>query len=490
MNETPTARSWDRLLSTPTWYALAITATVLSGNRWGIPGLAWLAPIPWLVLAARTKGWRSWLGLASAVLVAQTLVTLKIVTAPLSPLLAPMFSIPAAIGVLLLLIVYRALRRRGGALASLYGLVAVNVLLEQISLAHGEMGAWGVSATALVDDLPLMQLTALGGLPLVGLLMTWVASLTATLLLSDDRRPLVPHVLPLVGVLVAAYGWGAWRLDAALDDDAPTVRVGAVTTTMGLGEGNALPDAAALQENVDHLFARSERAADLDAQVIVWNEAATVVEPEDEAALLDLGRAFARRRGVDLVLAYGVLVSTEPLMLRNEYAWLGSDGTLLEQYAKHHPVPGEPSVRGEAPLDALHRPWGVGVGAICYDYDFPTMSLAHGRLGAGLAVVPSSDWRGIDPYHTAMSRIRGIEGGYAVFRSVRWASSAGYDAYGRTRGFTTATDPDDVLVVSMPVGHVDTLYTRVGYVPLRGLALLVLLGVGVAVARGYRERSA
>lgn len=66
-------------------------------------------------------------------------------------------------------------------------------------------------------------------------------------------------------------------------------------------------------------------------------------------------------------------------------------------YQKHHPVPGEPSIRGTEPLRVLARPYGRVGGAICYDYDFPALAREHARLGADLVVVPSSDWRGIDP---------------------------------------------------------------------------------------------
>ena len=77
-----------------------------------------------------------------------------------------------------------------------------------------------------------------------------------------------------------------------------------------------------------------------------------------------------------------VLIEETPLRLENKYVWFAPNGEVLDTYHKHHPVPGEPSIRGSAPLRTVDRPYGRAAGAICYDYDFPSMAAAHGRLGA------------------------------------------------------------------------------------------------------------
>jgi len=42
-------------------------------------------------------------------------------------------------------------------------------------------------------------------------------------------------------------------------------------------------------------------------------------------------------------------------------------------------------------------------GAICYDYGFPAIARDNAQDGAGVALVPASDWRGIDPEHGRMA---------------------------------------------------------------------------------------
>ena len=101
-------------------------------------------------------------------------------------------------------------------------------------------------------------------------------------------------------------------------------------------------------------------------------------------------------------------------------------------------------------------------------------------------VVPSSDWRGIDPFHTQIARIGAISGGFALVRSVRWATSAAFDAYGRTRA-TMAVDEqhDRVMLATVPVTRVPTIYAAVGDAPVVALCLALVAAV---IVRARRRR--
>lgn len=115
------------------------------------------------------------------------------------------------------------------------------------------------------------------------------------------------------------------------------------------------------------------------------------------------------------------------------------------------------------------------------------MALEHAASGAGLVVVPSSDWRGIDPYHTQMARLRAIEGGFSVFRPVRAATSAAFDAYGRMRASMPFFENNSrVFTASVPTERVPTLYAVIGDSPavLCGSYLLMVWAIAM---RGRRE---
>jgi len=138
-------------------------------------------------------------------------------------------------------------------------------------------------------------------------------------------------------------------------------------------------------------------------------------------------------------------------------------------------------VTGTDPLRALVRPYAAAAGAICYDYDFPAMALGHAAVGAGLVAVPSSDWRGIDPYHGQMARVRAIEGGFSILRPARAATSWAFDAYGRPRAsLPFFEDNDRVMLASLPTERVPTLYARIGDLP--ALAYALVLGAAIMAA--------
>ena len=46
--------------------------------------------------------------------------------------------------------------------------------------------------------------------------------------------------------------------------------------------------------------------------------------------------------------------------------------------------------------------------------DFPGHLKQAGRRNADIMLVPSNDWREIDPWHSHMARLRGVEQGFTI----------------------------------------------------------------------------
>lgn len=341
------------------------------------------------------------------------------------------------------------------------------------------MGTWATSSAGVPDDLVLLQLASVLGVAGIGFVMGWVPAWIAAVLANPKRR-WRGHTVALAAALAAVFGFGTWRL--AQPSKAPTVSVAAVTTDLGFGEGG-LPDSETLAAEVDALFTRSLHAAERGARLIVWNEGATAVRPNEEPALLERGRAFAAEHQVDLVLAYIVVTHEAPLAFDNLAVFIADDGAVLTRYYKRHPVPGE-TEPSDNPVPRLERPYGTVSLGICYDADFPEMARAHAAVGADLVALPSSDWAGIDPIHTKMSRLRAIEGGYAMLRSTRWAASAGFDSLGRVRGWMrTDEEHDQVLVTELPIARRSTVYSRIGDWPMAFAGLYLLMLTALALRR-------
>ncbi len=465
-------------------------ATVLTGPRWGIAPLAWVAPVPYLIWARQARGWRAWSALFAVLLLGHGLQCVIFATPPVPAIGVIAFAPPLAILRVAAIGFGELVRRRLGEAAGITGYAVSTVVLDWLGYGASEFGAWMATANSQVEWLAFMQLASISGLAGMGALMAATAATVAMVssapAMSTAQRG---RALATLGtVLTAAVGWGTYRLDQPLPGR--SVMVGTVVTSVGPDE-RGLPSDAVLAANTDALFERTRLAASRGARIVVWNEIATVVHPADESAFTARATALAAELGVDLVLAYGVLEQTGPVLFDNKYLFISDRGEILDEYQKHHPVPGEPSIRGIGPLRVLHRPYGRVGGAICYDYDFPALAREHARAGADLVVVPSSDWRGIDPLHTYMARARGIEGGFALVRAVRWAPSGIFDAAGRPRGWMTAIDDNDgVLVAPVPVGQRPTVAASIGDLPVAA-ALAVVAGLsGLAFWRRKRSRTA
>jgi apolipoprotein N-acyltransferase len=480
----PAAFEWRTI---PKWALLVAGALALplASLKWNVAPLAWVGPVPLLMyVRADRTGWRGRLWLLLALLVGANLMTLKFLTPPIPWLMVPAYGVPIGVTLWLVYTATALLRLHSGERWGLYAFPALMALAEAGAYRLTEVGVWGAAANTQLDDLRLLQLASLFGVSGIGFLMAWTASVIALLICVPARRRYRLDVLALMGTLALVYVYGSIRLHA--EQPGPTVKVAGIVADLGPSPAG-LPDKALVARNTDELFRRSEAAAMQGARLVVWNEAATVVEPAEEPAFLDRGAQMARRHNVDLVLAYIVPLTGSRYRMENKYVWFSEQGEVLETYYKHHPVPGEGSVRGEGTLRALRRPYATVAGAICYDYDFPAMALGHARAGAGLVVVPASDWRGIDPYHTQMARVRAIEGGYSLIRPVRWATSGAFDAYGRQRAaMSHFEDNDRIMMAMLPVQPRPTLYAHIGDSAIL-IYILILLGALGAAFRANRR---
>jgi apolipoprotein N-acyltransferase len=474
MNTDALAMSASRTWNLPhrAWLVIGIAITVFVGNRYNIAPLAWVAAVPWLLSLRQLSGWRDHLLLFVCLQIAYFIALVKIVTDPLPMTFAFMFSIPVAISAFVLYELFEAGRRRLGDGWGVVLFVSLTVANEWLATYTSPMGSWGSLAYTQIDNLPLMQLASVFGLTGITALLACTSALAAVLIASPERRRfLVPLAVALV-LILAAHGYGAVRL--AGDISGPLVTVGGVVSD-GAFDGQPRVDDKAQQND---LFDLSRTAVERGAELVVWNEVAAIVSAASEPAFLARGQQFAQEHGVDLVLAYGV-PEEGTQMFANQYVWLTPNGP-IETYLKHHPVPSEPSIAGDDPLVVHDRPFGRAAGAICYDYDFPAMGRTHSRLGADLVVVPSSDWRGIDPYHTQMASVRGIEGGFSVVRPVWAATSGAFDAYGRPRGTMNFFEGERVFVARVPATQIDTIYRHIGdLIPL--LALIALLAAAFRI---------
>ena len=116
-------------------------------------------------------------------------------------------------------------------------------------------------------------------------------------------------------------------------------------------------------------------------------------------------------------------------------------------------------MRGKSPLKVVDIKGSKIGAAICYDYDFPYLAKGYGELGADILIIPSSDWRGIDPVHTEMAAFRAVEQGHSVLRSTRFGLSAAITPYGEMVSQMSSFDKNDkIMYATLSTKRVTTLY--------------------------------
>lgn len=438
--------------------------------RWGVGALAWIAPIPFLVYLRATAGVASRAWFALALFAGYTLAILKICTVPIPPAMSLVFALPTSLLMFAAYIAWDMAARRGPVWMAPLVFASASVVAEFAQHRFTPFASWGAAAYTQIDNLPLLQVSALVGMAGVSFMVNWAA---AALEDSWESRALRPIAMALV-VTLAVTSWGTFRLGLATLGE--TVRVAAVGTDATFG-GFPYPSVDEIEVVNQTLFARTAAAASAGAKLVSWTEGATLVLPGNEQAFVARLSAAAKTAQIELVAAY-IVPDDITQTYNNQFVWVRPDGSVDHTYLKHHPVPGEPATVGTGPQQAVETAAGRAAGAICYDFDFPALALEQARLGIDLAVVPSSDWRGIDPIHAQMASVRAIEGGYSMLRSTRMGLTAAFDPYGRARAWESSFDAKDrIVIAALPRHGIKTLYTAIGDVFVWVCALFIALSL-------------
>lgn len=462
-------------------------AVFMSLMRLSVGELGWVAFAPFLVALHQDGSLKRHLGVLLILIVTYVLTISKIVTEEIPWVIALTFGVPMGVANFALLAAAGAAHRRLGARWGIYSFAAMASAVVWIRYTFTPASSWGALAHTQIDNLRLVQMAALTGIGGITFLVALGSSLTAAAV-SGGWRSIGKDLLGFGVVLGAILLYGEIRLSSPAPG--PEIRVGGILSPVPFHEYHAaVNDFGSLRQYEGELFARTERAADLGAKVLVWNEMSTLVSPEGEASLVDRGQALARRRGVLLLMAYGVRTETRPFRWVNKYRIYLPDGTMADEYLKRHPVPGDLDVAGQAHARVV--PFG-GVnlsGAICYDCGFPHIARDNANDGAGLVLVPASDWRGIDPLHGKMAVMNAVASGVSLMRPVRAATSMATDQFGRVIGSMPAGAPGEgILVASIPGGRIRTLYAKAGeVVPLASLAFVLVTLLRMALPRSGKN---
>ncbi|MEI2696020.1 MAG: nitrilase-related carbon-nitrogen hydrolase [Saprospiraceae bacterium] len=447
--------------------------------RFGIGELGWVVYAPLLVFIFERPKLKQYLALFATLVVAYILTVSKMVTSEIPWAPVPMFAIPMAFTSLLSLSVAGMAYRRLGASWSVYTFASMMTVMGWIQYSFTPGASWGILANTQINNLPLIQLAALTGLGGITFILSLGSGLAAAAWKSGFNE-VRKHIAAFAVILFCVLLYGHFRLS----ETAPgkMIRVGGAVSPVTHKEFySALENIDTLRLLDNELFARTERAAELGAKVVIWNEVATVVTMSGEQSFVSRAQELAKRKGVLLCMAYAVAVSTDPFYYVNKYRIYLPDGTMADEYIKRHPVPGDQHDAGFAHARVVSFEGINFSGGICYDYSFPEIARDNANDGAEVALIPASDWRGIDREHSRMARMSTVAAGLPMIRPVRAAESIACDQYGRLLGsLPWSSSADGVFVVALPAARVPTIYAMTGeIVPLLALAFVILVIVMV-----------
>lgn len=419
--------------------------------------VAWLSSVPFLLYLHRTTGVISRLLLTLALFVAWTLATAKIITEPVPFAMVFLFSLPLT---LIHLPAYLIWAKYKSHKYAWFLFPAIFTIMEWIQYTFMPFASWGVGANTQSHSIVILQSLSLFGMAGLGFLIYWINISIVDLIQS--KKPTVFNSLMPFGILLTFLIYGSLRLDLWKAKTKETTAVATVGTDSKVS-GLPFADEATNKKFKIALINRTHIAAQKGAKLVSWNEAAIFIQKEDEKNWQDSLKSLAKHLKISLIASYVVPVSTDPLKLENKFVAINSKGEIEFQYLKHQPVPGEPSIKGNEPFRTMQDN-GFSIGAaICYDFDYPYIAKAFGKLNANIVAIPSSDWRGIDPLHTRMAAYRAIEQGYSLLRSTRFGLSAAINPMGEIIAQQSSFDiHNKIMFAEIPTQRVATLYSAIG----------------------------
>jgi apolipoprotein N-acyltransferase len=503
--------------------SMAILSAILSSPRWAIPVFAWIEPVCLLWFFRLTRLKRKILWAMAGLLAMSVLSNYRVSPFPL-PVLAVM-AIYQALEQLLVYLADRWVMRRTTRFAGTLFFPAAYVTLEYFN-ATFTGGLWWSVVNTQYPFTWLTQLVSVTGVWGIIFLVYWFGSVTVWALaqwLDGNQRPagkklrtgLLIYGATLVTVLLfglARYSMSSYNMSPytmSPETKLKTVRTAGLSVPLPdllqaiykdysgrdiiVDPRSAITDPvlqkialaetafienmdsvkfknslAAMGKVNDSLFVLSQRAADSGAKIICWSEGNAIAFKPGEAGLIARGRRFAAKNQLYLLMAIEVVhagkITPGKKFMENEAVMLGPQGQVLTVFHKNNPVPMvEACEPGDGHIPSIATGYGNLGLSICYDADFPFQMRQVGRNKTDLLLLPSGDWYSISPYHTYMAVYRAVENGCSMMRQASSGLSLATDYRGKAIGsLDYFKDGTKLWLADIPVGHVETVYSKIG----------------------------
>lgn len=367
---------------------------------------------------------------------------------------------------------------------------------------------WNLQGYVLAFSDRLIQLASIGGTYLLSLIVVMICSLPA--LLSQNRSKKVIRICLVVplGTLLFMYLFGSIRLyNQNTEQSDTTIRI----------VQPSIPQAMKWKkETLEYNFnqyIRISQSRKLDnIDFVIWGETATPFPLDyDFSHLQDIREAVPDngylvtglvRYKFDIYQNYYPLNS---MFIIDEY------GQILASYDKSHLVPFGEYIPLRQYLPEFIRPVANAIGnflsgngptriqvpgqpslgaLICYEVIFPHQILDQSQRPQWLINLTNDGWYGDSsgPYqHLVSTRMRAVEEGMTIARAANTGISALISPYGAILG-ELPLNYTGILDVSLPkVSQFQTIYSRLGNLPVLLLCTLLLVVSSILALLRHRK---
>jgi len=380
----------------------------------------------------------------------------------------------------------RLLVKRLKGFASTLVFPLLQVTLEYINTMTNPLGSWGLLAYTQHSFLPFIQLLSITGMWGLTFLVTWLAPVINWAWEHGFEWERVRTGLLTYGsilTLVLLYGGGRMAIFAPQSD---TIQVASLVQTADyfgfMDAEGVLASQEHFSELGDLMLEKTRQQAQAGTDVIIWQEAAIPVFPDQETVFIEKARALAQEEEVYLLLGLVTLPDGFPEnKADNQAIWITPKGEVKWNYLKARPVPGEAVVAGDGIIPVDRTALANFSSVICFDMDHPAYMRKAAGLDIGVMLVPSWDWREIAPFHTYMASFRAVEDGFSMVRATGDGFSAAFDYQGRILSAASSFTTDKAMVSHVPTQGIRTVYSIIGdlfaWLCIAGFVVLVCLAL-------------
>ena len=152
------------------------------------------------------------------------------------------------------------------------------------------------------------------------------------------------------------------------------------------------------------------------SKIIVWSEISPLILKKDSEKYDKLFQKLALEQKIHLINSPFLY---DPEKSENRGNLYSPKGILEFSHMKYGGSFLEGTTPGNKVLQTIPTEFGNITILVCWDADFPSVIRQAYHLKTNLLLIPSSDWKEIDPLHSIPALFRGIENGTSVLRQTQ-----------------------------------------------------------------------